>query len=178
MSQLNQKLFETIHNWSGISPSFDRIILFCAAHLWWVLIVAVVLFYALLKRSARGLAELSVILFSGAASYVVAFIVKHIVASPRPVEVIKDLPTLIQEAAGTAFPSGHTALVFGLAIALLLYDRFLGIAALVIAAVVGLSRVAAGVHWPIDILGGIVVGGIVALIIHAIASLFLRSGEI
>lgn len=178
MSGWNEKVFETIHNWSGISPSFDRIIIFCATHLWWILVAAVILFYTIMRRSARGLAELSVILFSGVVSYLGAYVIKHIVEAPRPGEVLQDLPMLLQKAAGTAFPSGHTALVFGIAIALFFYDRFLGIAALVVALLVGLARVASGLHWPIDILGGIVVGGIVALVIHAIASIFLRNGEI
>ena len=174
MSSLNQKLFDIIHGWSGIDPNFDKVILFCAVHLWWVLVVAIVAFYIFFKRNTRGLAELFVIGSSGAVSYVVAFIVKHVTASPRPIEVLKNPLVLLHDVASSAFPSGHSAFVFGIAVALLLYDWLLGVVALVLALLVGVARVAAGVHWPIDILGGILVGAIIAIIIHAVASIFFR----
>ncbi len=174
LSSWNQKLFTIIHGWSGIDPTFDKIIVFCAVHLWWVLVVALVLFYGIFKRSARGLAELLVILFSALLSDLAAVILKPIVASPRPFEAIKDLPVLLHDVSTKAFPSGHTAFVFGLAVALLLYDWFIGVAAIIGALIVGLARVAAGVHWPIDIAGGIIVGALAAIIVHALASIFLR----
>jgi len=60
-----------------------------------------------------------------------------------------------------SFPSNHTVVVFAMAVALLLVSRTLGIWALVAAAVMGVSRVYVGAHYPHDVAAGIIVGVIV-----------------
>lgn len=58
----------------------------------------------------------------------------------------------------SAFPSGHVTFLIALAAAVFIVNRragwWLGAGALL----VGVARVAAGVHWPTDVLGGIAVG--------------------
>jgi membrane-associated phospholipid phosphatase len=60
----------------------------------------------------------------------------------------------------TAFPSGHTATIFAWAgvVALGFKNGWLGAGLLLIAAAVGLSRIMVGVHWPLDVLGGALLG--------------------
>ncbi len=61
------------------------------------------------------------------------------------------------EVGSASFPSGHSAntLITGLALALLLSGRrWAVIAALAMAVAVGWSRMALGVHWPTDVVGG------------------------
>ncbi len=60
-----------------------------------------------------------------------------------------------------SFPSGHTLTAFGVATLLIvgLPLRGWGLAgALALASLIGLSRIAVGVHWPLDVLGGAVLG--------------------
>lgn len=59
---------------------------------------------------------------------------------------------------GLSFPSGHTTLAFALAAAVgLRWPRWRAVS-LGLAAAVGLSRVALGLHWPTDVLAGAVLG--------------------
>lgn len=85
---------------------------------------------------------------------------KNLVARPRPYDVIAGLDTLIKKLSSYSFPSGHTACSFAVAFA---YYRCLpqkkwGIAALVLAGLIGFSRLYVGVHYPTDVLGGAAVG--------------------
>jgi membrane-associated phospholipid phosphatase len=65
-----------------------------------------------------------------------------------------------------AFPSGHTTGVFILAglICLQRVHARYKILVLLVAVLVGLSRVASGVHWPQDVLGGVIAGWLVAVL--------------
>jgi undecaprenyl-diphosphatase len=57
-----------------------------------------------------------------------------------------------------SFPSGHAAFFFALATTTAVFDRRLGILLLIGAALVSLARVAAGIHYPSDVLAGALIG--------------------
>ena len=61
----------------------------------------------------------------------------------------------------SSFPSGHTLTAFLVAGLLAGYRPRWAFPALALATLAGLSRVAVGVHWPLDVLGG-AAGGLLA----------------
>lgn len=65
-------------------------------------------------------------------------------------------------AADPGFPSDHATAAFAIAVAILLRKRGWGVAALVAATVLAVGRVALGVHFPSDVLGGAVLGAAAA----------------
>jgi undecaprenyl-diphosphatase len=62
-----------------------------------------------------------------------------------------------------SFPSDHATAAFAIAVAILLRKRGWGIFALFAAAVLSVGRVAIGVHYPSDVLGGAALGAASAL---------------
>jgi len=67
-----------------------------------------------------------------------------------------------------AFPSGHAAFFFAIATIVYLYNKKIGILFFVSAFLISLARVFCGIHWPLDILAGAVVGILSGLLINKI----------
>ncbi len=66
-----------------------------------------------------------------------------------------------------SFPSDHATAAYAIAVAILLRHRRAGILALILATLVASSRVALGTHYPTDVLGGAVLGGLCAIALWA-----------
>jgi undecaprenyl-diphosphatase len=76
----------------------------------------------------------------------------------RPPLVYPEPKPLVHVPHSGSFPSGHAATAFACATVLAWWDRRLAVPAFVVAAVIAWSRVYVGVHWPLDVLGGAVLG--------------------
>ena len=81
----------------------------------------------------------------------------------RPGAVLTDVNSLswgfFSTATSMSFPSGHTSRVFAMATLIAFgTKRPVGVAMFVFAALVGLSRIYLGLHWPSDVLAGAVLG--------------------
>lgn len=86
-------------------------------------------------------------------------ILKNLIARIRPYEIINGLVPLIEKPTDYSFPSGHTGSSF--AAACILYRKLpkrFGIPALLLAMLIGFSRLYLGVHYPSDVLFGIISG--------------------
>ena len=92
-------------------------------------------------------------------------IIKNWVARIRPYEVIDGLTLIVSKAHDFSFPSGHTGSAFALAVVIfMVMERKYGIIALALASLMGFSRLYVGIHYPSDVLGGIVLGVITSII--------------
>jgi undecaprenyl-diphosphatase len=105
-------------------------------------------------------------LFAAFIAWVVSALIKYFFPTLRPFMVNgKEIDVLIRPLDG-AFPSGHTAESFAVAVTVFMHDRRLGWWFLAAALIIGVARVVANVHYPIDIVGGAFLGTIVAVIIE------------
>lgn len=92
--------------------------------------------------------------------------IKAIVRAPRPFVVHPDLVSgRLETATGYSFPSGHTAgaASFYPAIGRAFKSTRLLVSALILALLIGFSRMYLAVHWPIDVLVGYLIGAVCAL---------------
>ena len=86
-------------------------------------------------------------------------IIKKLVARERPFNKFSELIPLIKKPADFSFPSGHSASSFASAGILFRYlDKKYGILAIVLAALIAFSRLYLGVHFPSDVIAGIIMG--------------------
>ena len=113
--------------------------------------------FALLDAVASGFLGLGVVQVIGLALY-----------RPRPFEDGLGL-NLMNHIPENSFPSDHATLMFALAVSLAMSPmRRVGLWLLPLGLAVGWGRVYMGVHYPLDILGGAVLGTVCALVIAAI----------
>ena len=87
--------------------------------------------------------------------------IKNLVARTRPFDVNTAVQLLVAKPRDYSFPSGHTAASFASVTALYLVgEKKMWKAALVLAVLIALSRLYLYVHYPTDIIGGVVFGSL------------------
>jgi len=121
--------------------------------LWIALCVLLLCFKKTRKAGVAGAVALvfSLLLTNG--------ILKNLVGRTRPWIDVAGLTALVHEPDPNSFPSGHTSAAFAAAVAWWqTLPRRWGVAALAVAALMGLSRLYVGVHYPTDVLCGVLVG--------------------
>ncbi len=83
-------------------------------------------------------------------------IIRKLVKRKRPFEKIPDIEPIIHHENGESFPSRHTVSSVIISMAFIYINPQIGIIMLIISFFVGLSRIMAGVHYPSDVLSGII----------------------
>lgn len=93
-------------------------------------------------------------------------ILKNLIARERPCWIDTSIQLLIANPKDFSFPSGHTLASFEAAVMIFLFNKKLGIPALVLATLVGISRLYLFVHFPTDVLGGAILGTVISLCVY------------
>jgi undecaprenyl-diphosphatase len=133
----------------------QTIVIFCAQYLPF-LIIAVALWFLLRLEISKRKSALGLLVLASTVAFVIDKILNQIISSPRPF-VMKDITPLFAHAADNGFPSEHVLFAMVIASIVFAYNRKLGVILSILALGIGLARVIANVHHPIDVLGGAVI---------------------
>jgi undecaprenyl-diphosphatase len=140
-----------------------------------LIVLGLLLVWTVLRqRDARTVAGVLLVGGGTVIAYGLSEALKMVVDEERPcrvlpgVEVIAHCPAI----GDWSFPSNHATLAAGLGVGIALLRPRLAAIALPLAAVAGLARVAAGVHYPHDVLAGAVLGETLVIAILLIANPF------
>ena len=101
-------------------------------------------------------------------------ILKNLIARVRPYDVNTAVQVLVAKPKDFSFPSGHTLASFGAATPIFYYHRRFGTIAYIIAAVIAFSRMYLYVHFPTDILTGLILGILLGFLSCLIVNKFLK----
>lgn len=112
--------------------------------------------------------EVAFVFSSAIVAYISEYILKSLMPSPRPFLFFENVKPLFLHGGMDSFPSGHAMFFGALAVSLYFVHKRMGYFYIVVALIIGLARVASGVHFPIDILVGYILGAIIAIIFKLI----------
>ena len=93
-------------------------------------------------------------------------ILKNMIHRDRPCWIDPSITLLVKSPSDFSFPSGHSMNGFTASVSILLCDKKLGIAAVILAAAIAFSRLYNFVHFPTDVIAGIVIGIVSALFVN------------
>jgi len=183
-----------LNNLAGVNNLLDSLFIFLSTNLflvmWLIFIVFLIATYdrvsdplILGKRVARNLVELRVldykmiglVFVASGVSYIFNQIIGAIWFRERPFLVVEGVTKLIEKSAfDKSFPSDHTTLAFALAFSVFIYDKRWGSIFLVLATILGLSRVVVGVHYLTDIFGGVLMAAVIVWVTYRVGNMILK----
>jgi len=167
MFLLDEKIFNFIHQLVGKSRLLDLSAIFFADYLGFIIIlISLFLIFSSkkIKDSIFNVAFVSLIVLLSRGIFTETL--RFFLFRKRPFVELDFVPLINHSATEASFPSGHMTFYFALAFGLYYLGRkkwsYLFMAGL---SIMGVARVFAGVHWPLDIVSGIAVAFVSAFIV-------------
>ncbi len=158
---MNETIFQFLNSFAGQNYIIDQLVIFLSNWFGYLLLAGLLVFLTFHKDKKQGVRDLFVVVVSAITAYVLVKIAKEFLPNPRPFEVLTDANILYEHGGGDSFPSGHATFYSALAAALFFYHKKIALWYAIGALLIGLSRIVAGIHWPLDILAGYILGGII-----------------
>ena len=162
-------------SWHG--PVMDKVMtvitLFGEDGIFWIVLSLAVLIFCKDKRfgwTMAGALVIDVLVLNG--------VLKHLFMRNRPCWIDSSIQLLVENPDDFSFPSGHTGASFAAATAIFLRDKKWGVPALVLAVLIAISRLYLFVHFPTDVLVGMVVGVCAGICSFLIVKAFYKDKDI
>ena len=123
-----------------------------------ICVIVIILSIIFKNRTVKRIALLC--LFSLLLADGIALLLKALILEPRPFAVLNNVHLLVVEDDPSSFPSGHTTSTFAVLSVLVFKFRheFWSVVLILFGIVIGFSRIYVGVHYPLDVLAGCIIG--------------------
>jgi undecaprenyl-diphosphatase len=161
-------LYQALNGLAARSDGFEDVMRFLSLDAQFMFLAILgTLFFARGKWASRnGRHGVAAAGFSALLALGAAQVISHAWERTRPfIAHPKDAHLFINGSHDPSFPSDHATAAFAIAVSIWLRHRTAGWLALSLAAIVSVSRVAVGTHYPTDVLGGAVLGTLAAVVL-------------
>lgn len=159
MPNLDLYFFRAINGLAKRWLWMDYVGIFCAVYLIWFMAAAALVFFWHLPTQINRLRYLFTLLAAAVGSYALSALFGFFAGRARPFVGLNDIHQLITTTFfHKSFPSSHATVAFALAFTVFLFNKQWGAVMLGAAVLVALGRVYVGVHYPIDVIAGAVLG--------------------
>lgn len=139
---------------------------FCASLLIWLLFAGLVILWFIDGKIKKE--QVVHALFASFVAWTIAIVIKHFFPTVRPYLLNGGEVNVLILPVNGSFPSEHMTWAFAISVTVFMHDKKVGWYFLVAAILIGIARVIANVHYPIDIIGGAFIGTIAAVIVEKI----------
>lgn len=158
---MNTQLQHLINGWAGHNALLDDAMRAGAIYLIGAVgLVLIALWWWPTDEPGRAANQrVAVAAVLGAAgALLIGALVRTLHSEARPFVVDPSTHLLVTHVADRSLPSEHALVSFGVAGTVLWWRRLAGIVLIVVGVLIGVARVYVGVHWPVDIAAGALVG--------------------
>ena len=167
-----------LFNMTIANPFFDKLMPFVTQQQNWNMVYIILLVWLLWKGGRNGRIAFVLLIFTIiCADQLSSNFIKSWVARPRPCHNLTMLRLLVDCGSGFSFPSSHAVNNFAAAVILSYFYKEYKVVLFTIASVVAFSRVYVGVHYPLDIIGGALIGYTFANLVLLIYGLFTKNSR-
>lgn len=164
MSEVNIQLFRAINDLGKVYPQYNPAMFFIAEYLVLLLALATIGYWCTRKQSNR------MMVLCGGLSFVVAEIIAKIAGmihfNQQPFAELSNVNQLVFKPIDNSFPSDHTIIFFSFCITFWLFKKRWGILWVLLASIVGISRIWVGVHYPADVFAGMIISLFSAVLVY------------
>ncbi|MED3996339.1 undecaprenyl-diphosphatase [Peribacillus frigoritolerans] len=144
-------------------PLIDNIMIFFAEYVQYAFVLLILLLWLLNKSNFRVIAFQAMVSFTLA--YSINRIIELFIYRERPF-ISHEIIQLIEHSANSSFPSDHATSAIAIAVTLWLSSHRFKYSWFILAIIVAFSRVWVGVHYPLDVVAGVLNGVIIAVFTH------------
>ncbi|MBI5400733.1 MAG: phosphatase PAP2 family protein, partial [Candidatus Yonathbacteria bacterium] len=145
-------------------PVFSNIVVFFADDFGFLLLGGLLVYLFTHKDRQKGVRDVVVVITAALVAWGLAHLIKYLYPHARPT-MLPETHALLSDN-DSSFPSGHATFFSALATALYFYHKRLGLFYALGALLIGVARVVAGIHWPLDILAGYILGGAIGFVVY------------
>ena len=171
----NDALFSYLNDFAFRTEPLDQTIFFIAHYLPWVLLVGLLVFLFTHKHPGEAARSILVVLTAAGFAWVISYAIKYCFLSPRPFLAWPDINLIFESGGFDSFPSGHATFFMALGAALFAYHRIGGVFYVVAALAIGVARIISGIHWPLAVLAGWLLGGLIGYYAYKLYHLHFKN---